>query len=89
MAVVWLPKLLDWLGLRSDDEVIAEMIQTENWQFANTGPSGDLYGVDAGFINAPALRPIPNPGPVKFDPAWGLPYEMSNRMTKLARYLGY
>lgn len=87
--VVWLPKILDWLGLRSDNEVIAEMIHTENWRFANTGPSGDLYGVDAGFINAPALRLIPGPGPVKFDPAWGLPYEMSSRMTKLARYLGY
>ena len=86
---VWLPKILDWLGLRSDSEVIAEMIHTENWRFANTGPSGDLYGIDPGFINAPALRPIPDPGEVSFDPAWGLPAEMSKRMAELARYLGY
>lgn len=87
--LVWLPKLLEWLGLRSDDDLVCRMTHTENWQFANTGPSDNLYGGDSGFMRAPALRPLPDPGPVAFDPSWDLPEEMCDRMRALARYLGY
>jgi hypothetical protein len=86
---VWLPKLLDWLGLYSDDDLVSRMTHTESWQFASNGPSGDLYGGDPGFMRSPALRAIPDPGPVAFDRSWGLPDEMCGRMATLARQLGY
>ncbi|GAA2109921.1 sulfotransferase family protein [Actinomadura alba] len=86
---VWLPRILAWLELDSNPEIIDRMLLTENWRFAGTGGSGRLLGGDPKFLRAPALRPIPAPGPVVFDPSWGLGDEMCERMTVLARSLGY
>ena len=86
---VWLPKILDWLGLAYDDEDIGRMLHTERWVYAGLGDPGNLYGGDAVFLHSPKLRPAVDPGPVVFDPAWGLPPEMCRRMAELARYLGY
>jgi hypothetical protein len=87
--LVWLPKILDWLGLGYDHEQIGRMLHTERWVYAGHGDMGNLYGGDAVFLGSPKLRPAIDPGPVVFDPAWGLPAEMIRRMTELARYLGY
>lgn len=84
-----LPAVLDWLGLDPGEAVIARMLQTERWRFAGFGPSGDLYGGDRTFLTHARLRPVPDPGPVRFDPAWGLPEEMVHRMSRLAAELGY
>jgi hypothetical protein len=86
---IWLPRILDWLGLAWDDTIITRMLRTELWQFSGTGPSDRLLGGDPSYIRAPALRPVAAPGPVTFDPSWGLPSEMRRRMTVLARNLGY
>ncbi|MBC6459717.1 sulfotransferase family protein [Actinomadura sp. HBU206391] len=86
---VWLPRILAWLELDSNTEIIDRMLLTENWRFAGTGRSGRLLGGDPMFLRAPALRPIPAPGPVVFDPSWGLRDEMCEQMTVLARSLGY
>jgi len=85
----WLPRILDWLGLAYDDEVIGRMLQTERWIYAGLGDSGGLYGGDAAFLHSPNLRPAEAPASVQFDPAWGLPAEMCRRTTRLAHYLGY
>jgi hypothetical protein len=85
----WLPRILGWLGLACDDEIISRMLRTEAWQFSGTGPSRRLFGGDAKFFAAPALRPVAAPGPVCFDPDWGLTREMCRRMTILAHDLGY
>jgi hypothetical protein len=37
----------------------------------------------------PAPRQIPGPGPVAFDPAWGMDPGLVGQMTQLARFLGY
>lgn len=86
---VWLPVILRWLGLPEDKKIISGMLETERWQFAGTGPSGQLYGGDSAFMTSPALRPVPAPRPVSFDPSWQLPEEACQRMTRLASYLGY
>jgi Sulfotransferase family len=86
---VWLPVILDWLGLPRDRETIARMLRTQDWRFAGTGVSGRLFGGDHKFMQDPAMRPIKDPGPVRFDPSWQLLDEMSARMANLAGYLGY
>jgi hypothetical protein len=84
-----LPKLLTWLGLRTDDDMVARMTHTENWRFANTGPSGKLFGGDPKFMRSPILRPVAEPGEITFDQSWGLTVEISARITALASQLGY
>lgn len=86
---VWLPKILGWLGLECGDAVIAGMLRTEQWRFAHTGASGQLFGGDPDFMVSPALRAIPDPGPVTFEPSPRLPADMCARMTQLAGDLGY
>jgi hypothetical protein len=86
---VWLPRILAWLRLDSDPQIVERMLLTENWRFAGTGRSDDLLGGDPKFLRSPALRPIPAPGPVVFDPSWGLHDDMRDRMTTLAHALGY
>ncbi len=86
---VWLPRILDWIGLNWTEEISKRMLRTELWQFSGTGQSNQLFGGDPGYLNAPALRPVPAPGPVNFEPEWHVPPEMLRRMTELARHLGY
>lgn len=82
-------RICEWLGLSCDAEIITRMRRTEDWRFAGHGESGDLGGGDAKFMRAPRLRSIPDPGPVVFDPAWGLHPDLTRRMTGLAGFLGY
>jgi hypothetical protein len=84
-----IPRILEWLGLATSDHIVDRMCRTEQWKFAGTGPSGTLCGGDPKFLAAPALRPIPSPGPVSFDRSWGLSDEMCRRMKLLAADLGY
>lgn len=97
---VWLPVVLDWLGLEASPGIIGDMLHTERWRFAGSGAeswragSGQdsrlrSGGGDPKFMWAPALRPVAAPGPLGFDPALGLPAEMEQRMNDLARQLGY
>jgi hypothetical protein len=85
----WLPRILEWLRLPADGPIIERMLRTEEWRFAGTGPDGDLYGGDPGFFRSPAIRAIADPGPVRFDPEWGLRETTCRRMAALAQYLGY
>lgn len=85
----WLRTLLRWLELDDSDTVIDRMLHPEAWEFAHNGPGGGLYGGDHKFFEAPELRPVPDPGPVEFDPEWGLLDEMCDRMAALADELGY
>ena len=84
-----LPKLLNWLGLPADRDVVGQMMHTENWRFAGTGPSGRLFGGDPKFMLSPALRPVREPGELDFDESWGIPDEVRDRLTALADALGY
>jgi muconolactone delta-isomerase len=85
----WLPRILSWLHLRTTPATVDRMLHTENWRFASTGSSDTLLGGDPKFLRAPALRPVPRPGPLTFDPAWQLDAGLRARMTSLARTLGY
>jgi hypothetical protein len=84
-----LPGVLDWLSLSTAPEIVARMTRTEHWTFAGVGSGSDLYGGDPSFLQSPALRPVARPGPVRFDPEWGLPEEMCRPMARLAEALGY
>ena len=81
--------LLAWLGLASDDDIIAKMLRTEDWTYAGTGPTGWLFGGDHKFMLAPALRPQVKDAAMSFDADLGLLDEMCSRMTALAGCLGY
>jgi hypothetical protein len=84
-----LPLMLSWLGLPYDKQTVTGMLRTERWAFAGSGPAPRLFGGDHKFMQRPALRaPEPDP-PDTFDPDWGLPAEMCDRMSALARSLGY
>lgn len=85
----WLRVLCQWLGLRCEAGIIAQMRHTERWRFAGTGANGDLGGGDPKFLHSPVLRSVPDPGPVAFDTGWGLPPGMTSRMIRLASLLGY
>jgi hypothetical protein len=85
----WLPRVLAWLALESSGEIVSQMLHTENWRFAGKGPAGALLGGDPGFLSSPSLRAVPEPGPVAFDPAWGLSASACARIAGLAEYLGY
>lgn len=84
-----LPPLLEWLGLPADARIVAQMMHTENWRFAGTGPSGKLFGGDPKFFRMPVLRPVTEPGTIAFDPSWELPEKTRNGITALASHLGY
>jgi hypothetical protein len=83
------PPIYEWLGLRCDAHILATIKHTERWEFASAGKHGTLMGGDPKFMMAPKLRPVSDPGPVIFDPEWGLSQEMCSRMTDLAVVLGY
>ena len=85
----WLPKILGWLDLEVNDSLVRMMLKTEHWRFANRGESGLLYGGDPKFLDSPGLRSVPAPGPVSFDPGWGLSPQTRYRITALADHLGY
>jgi hypothetical protein len=87
--LLWLPPILDWLGLAHDDQTIRKMLHTERWRFSGTGPSSKLYGGDPKFMTRSALRPVAAPGPIEFEPSWELHGEVIRRMTVLAHDLGY
>jgi hypothetical protein len=86
---IQLPKLLSWLGLPADGDIVGKMMHTENWRFAGTGPSGRLFGGDPKFMLSPVLRPVREPGEIDFDESWGIPDEVRGRLTALANALGY
>ena len=85
----WLPKILQWLGLECGRPTIGRMLRTEQWRFANTGEDGRLFGGDPDFMVSPALREVPDPGPVSFEPSAALSAARCAQMTELAGELGY
>jgi hypothetical protein len=86
---ITLRRVCEWLELPCDDGIVARMRHPEDWCFAGNGPDGNLLGGDYKFMTDPALRQVPEPGPVVFDPAWGMHPELVGQMTRLARFLGY
>jgi hypothetical protein len=86
----WLPRIAKWLGLAWSDEILARMLQTERWRFANMGPPGKHYGGgDPGFMLSPVLRNIDCPLALDSCASLKLPQEMRSHIEALARYLGY
>jgi hypothetical protein len=52
-----LRKILEWLSVRMDDEVLSEMKHPERWPYATFGPSNARFGTDQFFFEQPVLRP--------------------------------
>jgi hypothetical protein len=84
-----LTEILRWLELDDDDRILRLMHCPERWQFAHSGPAGELFGGDPKFFRDPRLRPLPAPRPAESDPARELPEPMRRKITELAGYLGY
>lgn len=85
----WLPRVLDWLGLRHDVAIVSRMLDTRQWEYARW--HGDIRsgGADPWFLAAPALRPVPPPGPEVIDPSWPISADTAAKVAALAHYLGY
>jgi hypothetical protein len=83
------PARAAWLELDYDDRVLRLMHCPERWQFAHSGPAGELFGGDPKFFRDPRLRPISAPVPAESDPVRELPEPMRRKITELAGYLGY
>jgi len=54
---VVLPRIADWLGLRTEAAAIEAMKHPEASPYASVGPPGARYGNDVSFVHDPALRP--------------------------------
>jgi hypothetical protein len=52
-----LPKIAEWLGLRTDKEAVEHMKHPEASPFSKLGPPNAPFGSDPKFIKEPALRP--------------------------------
>jgi len=52
-----LRKILGWLSVRLDDDVLGEMKHPERWPYAMFGPSNARFGTDQFFFEHPVLRP--------------------------------
>ena len=53
-----LPRIVEWLGLRSDPKAVEMMKHPEQSPFACLGPPGAEYGNDPSFLREPALGPM-------------------------------
>lgn len=51
----YLPQVCEWLGIRSDDEAIEEMLHPERSVYACIGPHKAPRGNNSGFLKNPAL----------------------------------
>jgi len=85
----WLPRIATWLGLAWNEEILARMLQTERWRFADMGPEKHYGGGDPTFLISPVLRKIDSPPTLDCCASLNLPREMVSRIEELARYLGY
>jgi hypothetical protein len=54
---IYLRKIAEWLGLRTDDEAIKAMMHPERSPYACFGPVGARFGNDPNFLREPAFRP--------------------------------
>ena len=86
---IYCARILHWLGLYCDDAILGRMLATERWQFADNSQISHLGGGDPKFFESPKLRDIPEPGPVSFDPSWGLSAELISETSELAADFGY
>lgn len=85
----WLPRVLDWLGLRHDTQTVALMTHTERWEFADSERGIGYGGVDPLFGNNPVLRAVPPPPRELTLQSWEIPDDIRRRIAALANYLGY
>lgn len=53
---MYLSKITEWLGIRTDSEAIEMMKHPENSPFACIGPFNARFGNDPGFLENPAFR---------------------------------
>lgn len=86
-----LADLCAWAGVSTDPAVIAKMLHPEDWLFAKTGPDAAPHGVDAGFLEAPALRAFTPPkAPLSGPLPWrGDGGSFTIEVREFARIFGY
>jgi hypothetical protein len=59
-ARVALRRVVDWLGLRTDDEAVEAMMHPERSRFACVGPSRACFGNEKSFLQSPMFVPMPS-----------------------------
>jgi hypothetical protein len=81
----------DWLGVRTDDAAIEEMMHPERSPFSRLGPSSAQYGSDPAFLESPEFRRFHDKFESLDEP---LPWRPDGcgflvEVRELARYFGY
>lgn len=85
----WLPRVLDWLGLRYDEAIIDRMLDTQRWEFADWDGHIGFGGADPQFLAAPELRPVQPPDRDVVDLSWEIGDDIRVKVIALACHLGY
>jgi len=87
-----LRKIVEWLGLRTDDEAIKAMMHPEQSPYACLGPLTARFGNDPSFLKDPTFRRQAAPKPVSLEgplPWRGDGGGFSAEVKEFARELGY
>jgi hypothetical protein len=84
-----LPRVMAWLGLRTDAEAIEAMKHPERSPYAEPGPATARLGYDPKFLRNPELRPCELPAGLEHPREWGLDPWLLLTILELARHLGY
>jgi hypothetical protein len=87
---IYLGRIAEWLGVRTDDEAIEAMLHPENSPFASYGPPSAKFGNDPNFMEKPALRPYTyTQRPLTWEPESGQPVEVGETIREYAMQFGY
>jgi hypothetical protein len=86
-----LREIAGWMGLRTDEAAIEQMLHPERSPFACFGPPNARFGGDPNFLGSPALKRSKGKrpeldGPLPWRPDGG---ELSAEVKELARQFGY
>lgn len=85
-----LPRIAQWLGIRTDDAAIEAMLHPERSPFAKMGPENARLGNDPRFLQSPALRPYrEKPSDLDAPLSWDPQLFFDDELKELARELGY
>jgi hypothetical protein len=85
-----LPRIAEWLGIRTDAAATEAMLHPERSPFASMGPDNARLGNDPRFLQSPALRPYrEKPSDLDAPLSWDPALVFDDELKAQARAFGY